>query len=142
MSRKQTNYSNNNNQDNRNTNESYPDRVNDNWNANSSFLANQPIVLRRNDPAEIRKQTEMIDSSNRRLTEDDKNATIIQSTPDKASSRKYSRDSGCESTSNEESNACNSKIDNSNGKYKTELCKFYEINGKCKFGEKVIIFIY
>ena len=61
----------------------------------------------------------------------------------KLTNRKYSKDSGTEdSTSNEEkediihnkkttykSNANDFKV-----KYKTELCKYYEINGYCKYG--------
>ncbi len=60
--------------------------------------------------------------------------------------RKYSKDSETDSTSNEdkeEKNIIISKVktpykSNANDfkiKYKTELCKYYEINGYCKFGE-------
>ena len=60
--------------------------------------------------------------------------------------RKYSKDSETDSTSNEdkeEKNIILSKVktpykSNANDfkiKYKTELCKYYEINGYCKFGD-------
>ena len=57
--------------------------------------------------------------------------------------RKYSKDSATEdSTSNEdkEENVYNKKSYKSNAndfkvKYKTELCKYYEINGYCKYGD-------
>lgn len=56
--------------------------------------------------------------------------------------RKFSRDSSNESTSNDESIKTpnmfsKNKVDNFKVKYKTELCKFFEINGTCKFGDNV-----
>ena len=71
--------------------------------------------------------------------------------------RKFSGDSANESTSNEDNNEItkfpNNKINNKTKekttfkskaddykiKYKTELCKYYEINGCCKFGDNVRI---
>ena len=54
-------------------------------------------------------------------------------------SRKYSKDSSNLSTSNEDFSEHDShfkgKASDFKIKYKTELCKFYELTGKCKFGD-------
>ena len=54
-------------------------------------------------------------------------------------SRKYSRDSSNISTSNEDTaeypTNFKGKASDFKIKYKTELCKFYEMTGKCKYGE-------
>ena len=54
-------------------------------------------------------------------------------------SRKYSHDSSNISTSNEDINEYpmnfKGKASDFKIKYKTELCKFYEMTGKCKYGE-------
>lgn len=59
----------------------------------------------------------------------------------KPSSRKYSRDSDNYSTSNEDNQPIpfKSKAEDFKTKYKTELCKYFEINGYCKYGENVRI---
>ena len=70
---------------------------------------------------------------------------IYKKTYPKQSTRKDSRDSDNYSTSNEDypsstSNHFKSKADDFKIKYKTELCKYYEINGYCKFGDNVSSF--
>ena len=65
----------------------------------------------------------------------------------KQSTRKYSKDSDNYSTSNEDypsstSNHFKSKADDFKIKYKTELCKYFEINGYCKFGDNVSLYLY
>ena len=86
----------------------------------------------------------------------DLNCNSINDLPNKfiiiSDSRKYSKDSSNLSTSNEDysdydihpSSQKTSGINNSNFKgkasdfkikYKTELCKFYEMTGRCKYGE-------
>ena len=86
----------------------------------------------------------------------DLNCNSINDLPHKfiitSDSRKYSKDSSNLSTSNEDysdydihpSSQKTSGINNSNFKgkasdfkikYKTELCKFYEMTGRCKYGE-------
>lgn len=62
--------------------------------------------------------------------------------PRKFKNRKYTCDSANDSTSNDEAhcspiNTQKTKEDNFKIKYKTELCKYFEINGKCKFGDNV-----
>ena len=72
---------------------------------------------------------------------------VYKKTYPKQSTRKYSRDSDNYSTSNEDypsstSNHFKSKADDFKIKYKTELCKYFEINGYCKFGDNVSSFLY
>lgn len=68
------------------------------------------------------------------------NGNLQKIVSEKLSKRKWSRDS---SGSNDEyyqapSNSnFKSKADDFKIKYKTELCKYYEINGTCKFGDNV-----
>ena len=67
------------------------------------------------------------------------NGNLQKIVSEKLSKRKWSRDS---SGSNDEyyqtsSNSFKSKANDFKIKYKTELCKYYEINGTCKFGDNV-----
>lgn len=122
------------NQFKRNKKQTYPDRINDIVNINSALSTYHPIILKRNNIEISLNATEKPIEIADMKVETEKSLLDIQYPQDKDSSRKYSRDSGCESTSNDESISNNSKA-----KYKTELCKFYEINGNCKFGSKVIV---
>ena len=72
---------------------------------------------------------------------------IYKKTYAKQSTRKYSKDSDNYSTSNEDypsssSNHFKSKADDFKIKYKTELCKYFEINGYCKFGDNVSLYLF
>ena len=75
----------------------------------------------------------------------DEDPTSYKQTHPKQSYRNYSRDSDNYSTSNEDtphpssssSNHFKPKATDFKIKYKTELCKNFEINGYCKFGDNV-----
>jgi hypothetical protein len=75
----------------------------------------------------------------------DEDPSSYKQTYPKQSYRNYSRDSDNYSTSNEDtphpssssSNHFKPKASDFKIKYKTELCKNFEINGYCKFGDNV-----
>lgn len=80
----------------------------------------------------------------------DKNETNYREVSEKLASRKWSKDSveidiGTfeefipKDIQNCHHNVSKNKADDFKTKYKTELCKFFEINGTCKFGENVRI---
>lgn len=92
-----------------------------------------------------------VDLSSPNKNEESKNYLSDFSTPnfhkrliEKTSTRKYSTNSNYSNDGNDDPyfypSSSNNKIkaDNFKIKYKTELCKYYEINGTCKFGENVI----
>ena len=66
------------------------------------------------------------------------NGNLQKIVSEKLSKRKWSRDSSGDEYYQPPSNSgFKSKADDFKIKYKTELCKYYEINGTCKFGDNV-----
>ena len=66
------------------------------------------------------------------------NGNLQKIVSEKLSKRKWSRDSSGDEYYQPPSNSgFKSKADDLKIKYKTELCKYYEINGTCKFGDNV-----